>query len=126
MGLVFAGILLGNTQSTNRAEWSGYSLAAQAQALQRIELARAASWDTQALIPTDQISSVAGTNVGVMDIPISGTNLMLVTNITTVTPLQISSNPAVFVKVVSVSTIWNWRNSRLFTNTLVTYRAPDQ
>src|SRR4051812_14199141 len=75
MGLVFAGILLGNTQSTNRAEWSGYSLAAQAQAVQRVELSRAASWDTQALPPIDQIPSIAGTNVAVLDIPISGTNM---------------------------------------------------
>ena len=126
MGLVFAGILAGNTMSANRAEWSGYSLAAQSHAAQRIELARAATWDTSSVPPIDQTPALVGTNTGILDMPINSTNAVLVTNITTITNLTIGTNPVILVKMIRVDTIWNWRQTRIFTNTLVTYRAPDQ
>jgi hypothetical protein len=123
---VFAGILAGNTMSANRAEWSGYSLAAQSQAVQRMELVRSASWDTSAVPVVDQTPALIGTNTGVLDLPINSTNAVLVTNITTITNLTLATNPIVVVKMIRVDSIWNWRQKRLFTNTLVTYRAPDQ
>jgi type II secretory pathway pseudopilin PulG len=126
MGLVFAGILTGNTMSSNRAEWSGYSLAAQAQAVQQLELARAATWDTSSSPIIDQTTTLAGTNVNILDIPIASTNYVYVTNITTMSNLTICTNPIITIKMFQVNTVWNWRGRRLFTNSLVTYRAPDQ
>ncbi|HMP83770.1 MAG TPA: hypothetical protein PKA41_13815, partial [Verrucomicrobiota bacterium] len=49
--LVFGGILTGYVQSTVRAEWSAYDLAGHSLAMQKLEQARAAKWDTQASPP---------------------------------------------------------------------------
>src|ERR1039458_7246431 len=45
MGMVFSGTIYGYVQATKRAQWSGYSLAAQALAIQQIEQVRSAQWD---------------------------------------------------------------------------------
>ena len=125
MGLVFAGILAGNTQSSARAEWSGYSLAAQAQAVQQLEEFHAATWDTQAQPPVDLTTNFPAMTTNVLDIPISSTNAVWVTNYITVTPLTVSTNPTVTIKMIRIDTVWLWR-TKLFTNTMVDYRAPDQ
>ena len=126
MGLVFAGILTGNTQSSIRAEWSGYNMAAQALAVQQLEEFHAAAWDTQASPVVDWTTNFPASLTNTLDLPISGTNAVWVTNFVTITNLTIASNPPVNIKMLRVDTVWNWRNTRLFTNTLVTYRAPDQ
>lgn len=109
-------------QSAQRAEWSAYNLAGQSLAHQGIEQARAAKWDPQAFPIVDQLvqaSFPAQTNV--LDIPISGTNLVLATNFFTIA--NVSTNPP--LKLIRVDTVWSFRR-RNFTNTVVTYRAPDQ
>src|SRR5256885_420469 len=45
VALLFGGIITGYMQGAYRAEWAGYNLAAQAQALQQLEQAKAAMWD---------------------------------------------------------------------------------
>ena len=45
-GIIFSGILTGYVQAAKRAEWAGYNLAAGATAVQQIEQARAAVWDS--------------------------------------------------------------------------------
>jgi prepilin-type N-terminal cleavage/methylation domain-containing protein len=126
MGLVFAGILTGNNATSNRAEWSGYSLAAQAQAVQQLEQFHAATWDTQAQPPVDWTTNFPASNTNVLDLPIASTNAIWVTNYVAISNLTISSNPPVYLKMMRVDTVWLWRSKTLFTNTLVTYRAPDQ
>jgi prepilin-type N-terminal cleavage/methylation domain-containing protein len=126
MGLVFAGILTGNTQSSARAEWSGYSLAAQALAVQQVEEFRASYWDTQAQPPVDQTTNFPASTTNVLDLPIAGTNAVWVTNYTTVSQITLSTNPIVCIKMMTVNTVWLWRGKTLFTNTMVAYRAPDQ
>src|SRR5262249_3071255 len=51
--LLFSGLILGFTQSSQRAEWSSYDLAAQNLAQQGVEQARAAMWDPLAPTPKD-------------------------------------------------------------------------
>jgi len=126
MGLVFAGILTGNTQSSNRAEWAGYNMAAQALAVQQLEQFHAAAWDTQATPVTDYTTNFPASVTNTLDLPISGTNAVWVTNFITITNLTIASNPPVNIKMLRVDTVWLWRNTTLFTNTLVTYKAPDE
>jgi len=126
MGLVFAGILAGNTQSSSRAEWAGYNMAAQALAVQQLEQFHAAAWDTQASPVVDWTTNFPASITNVLDLHISGTNAVWVTNNITITNIQIASNPVVNIKMLRVDTIWNWRNTTLFTNTLVTYKAPDE
>ena len=77
--MTVAGIIQGYTQSTKRAEWSAYSLAAQALAAQRLEQTRACRWDTETGV--DQL--VAGnfpSQTVLLDIPVVGTNGFYATN----------------------------------------------
>ena len=95
LGIAIGGIVFGFLQSLRQAEWSAYSLAAQALATQPVEQARGAKWDPYANPPIDQITNLPGdqsyqggiwtfrTN-NILDIPISGTNIVYATNTTTI------------------------------------------
>ena len=122
-GLMIGGIIFGYVQSTNRAEWSAYSLAAHSLAMQRLEQSRAATWDVLAFPVVDEL--VAGNfpvRAEVLDIPRSGTNVVWATNYTTIT--QVSANPP--LRMIRVDCVWPFIRRGLFTNTVVTYRAPSQ
>jgi type II secretory pathway pseudopilin PulG len=109
-------------QSAQRAEWSAYNLAGQSLAHQGTEQARAAKWDPLAFPVMDQlVQANFPPQTNVLDIPISGTNLVLATNFFTIG--NVSTTPP--LKLIRVDTVWSFRN-RNFTNTVVTYRAPDQ
>lgn len=115
--------LYGYTLSAKRAEWSGYSLAAHSLAMQGVEQARAAKWDPWGIPPVDQVvSSNFPVRTNVLDIPISGTNIVWATNYTTIT--TVSANPP--VKMIKVDTVWNFMRKGTYTNTVATYRGPDQ
>jgi hypothetical protein len=97
-------------------------LAAESLALQRIEQARSCKWDPEASPPLDQlVASNFPPEVNILDIPVSGTNIVYATNFTTIT--DISSEPP--LKAVVVQCVWNFKGRRNYTNTVVTYRAPD-
>jgi Tfp pilus assembly protein PilV len=84
--LVFGGGLIAYVQATQQAEWSAYSLAAQSLANMRMEQARAAKWDTQASPTVDQlVTANFPVRVEVLDVPISGTNVVPATNFITIT-----------------------------------------
>ncbi len=121
--MMVGAIISGYSQAANRAEWSAYSLAAQSLAMQGMELARAAKWDKLAFPTVDQLVGVnfPVTN-NILDIPITGTNNVIATNYTTIT--VISADPP--LKMISVNTVWRFWNRGLFTNSVATYRAPDQ
>lgn len=125
MGIMFGIVLLAYTQSSTRAEWSGMSLAAQAMATRQMEQFRAAKWDTQSIPPVDQTTNIPSPVVSILDLPIAGTNVVWATNTCTVTNLQISANPVAYVKMITVNTVW-WFNGKLYNNSVVAYRAPDQ
>lgn len=116
-------IVTGYVLSANRAEWSAYSLAAHSIAMQRLEQARAAKWDPYAYPAADEVQA---TNfpvaIEVLDVPISGTNIVYATNRTTIS--TVSSDPP--LKMVKVECSWRFTNRGVFTNTIVAYRAPDQ
>ena len=109
--------------TSNKAEWSAYSLAANSMALQRIEQARAAKWDPSAWPAVDRVVQANFpilTNI--LDVPLSGTNIVYGIVSTTVT--NISANP--LLKLVRVDCVWKFTNHGTFTNTVLSYRAPDQ
>ena len=117
------GSVNGYILTINRAEWSAYSLAAHSLAMQRMEQMRAAKWDTGASPPVDQIITANfGPVANVLDVPISGTNIVYATNYTTIT--TVSVNPP--LKMVRVDCAWPFMQRGIFTNTLISYRAPDQ
>ena len=120
--MTVAGIIQGYTQSTKRAEWSAYSLAAQALAAQRLEQTRACRWDTETGV--DQL--VAGnfpSQTVLLDIPGVGTNGFYATNVTTITVI---SAAAPQLRMIRVDCTWRFPTTgRVFTNTVATYRSPD-
>lgn len=115
------GIIYGYVMSAQSAEWSAYNLAANSLALQRMEQARAAKWDRQATPIVDELTNFP-VRVEVLDIPISGTNVVYATNTTTIT--TVSTTPP--LKMIRVDCTWRFFSGRVFTNSVVTYRAPDQ
>ncbi len=147
-GLVFAGILAGYVQSSRLAEWSGYSLAAQALAVQQIEQARSAVWDYSTGTSRNELTNLnltgwtwaynAGTGVGVgsgysvatLDLPYSGTNVIQATNFVTLRMFYFNNvaNPPVQLQMLKVDTVWPFRTGTLtknMTNSVATYFAPD-
>ena len=122
-GMIFGGVLTGYLQSATQAEWSAYNLAGHSLALQRLEAARAAKWDTQSAPVVDKlVAANFPETTEVLDIPVSGTNIVLAT--TTVGISTVSANPP--LKMIRVETVWPFRERGWFTNVIVTYRAPDQ
>jgi prepilin-type N-terminal cleavage/methylation domain-containing protein len=123
LGIMVTGIVAGYTQAIRQAEWSAYSLAANPLAMQPIERARAAKWDQYA---TPQSCMIVASNfaleTNILDIPISGTNIVYATNRTTITDISLSPP----LKQISVECTWTFMNRGVFTNKVVTFRAPDQ
>jgi len=142
---VFAGIILAYTQTTYFAQWTGYSMAAQALAVQQIELTRSAVWDnTQNQItnvplkgvtctPTAQGYVWTGYTTAILDLPYSaGTNQALwATNYVTIRKFNIdnAASPVIPIQMISVDTVWPWReqggNKVFCTNHMATIIAPD-
>ncbi len=131
MMLVFSGIITAYIQGAYRAEWSGYSLAAQSSACQQLERAKCAVWDTQQSPAMDQIGLLKTNNsvyTNTLDIPISGTNVVYVINYSTITTINVATNPLVQVYLVKVDAVWpfRWKNKvTYYTNTVADYFAPD-
>ena len=117
------GTVNGYVLSSKRAERSAYSLAAHSLAMQRMEQVRAAKWDTLAYPLVDQIqSSNFPVVVEVLDVPLSGTNITYATNWTTIT--TVSTSPP--LKMIRVDCTWPFITTGVVTNTVISYRAPDQ
>jgi hypothetical protein len=138
--LVFSGIITAYIQSSRRAEWSGYSLAAQALGIHQIEQARSAVWDFS--ITKNEITNLnllswsynATTKVGtgyttnVLDLPVAGTNIVVATNFVTVKMLNLTGFTNVQVQMLSVDTVWPFptrTGTCLFTNRTASYFGPD-
>jgi hypothetical protein len=138
--LLFSGILTAYIQSSRQAEWTGYSLAAQAIGVEQIEQARSGVWDLS--ISKNELTNLnllswtynAATKVGtgyttnVLDLPVSGTNTVMATNFVTVKMLNLTGLSNVLVQMVTVDTVWpltTRSGTRLFTNRTATYYGPD-
>jgi len=126
--LVTAGMIYGYVQANNMAEWSSMSLGAESYALQGVEQARAAKWDTQIWPPTvgpgtgDELGQTNYSQVDTNDIPQTGAPLLL-TNWLSITNL--STNPP--LRQIRSDVVWQFpKTGQLFTNTVITLRAPDQ
>ena len=119
-----AGVIMGYIFAIRQAEWSAYSLAAQSLATQRLEQTRAAKWDPRASPPVDEVvtNNFPTVPTNVLDMPVSGTNMAYATNFTTISDVTNGGYP---LKLIRVDCVWSFRE-HAFTNTIATYRAPDQ
>jgi hypothetical protein len=121
--LTIGSVMYGYVMSARRAEWSGYSLAANSLAMQGAEMARACKWDLLGSVPLDElVATNFPMRTNILDIPISGTNVVWATNFTTIK--TISTTPP--LKMIRVDCVWKFQAKGPYTNTIVTYRAPDQ
>jgi prepilin-type N-terminal cleavage/methylation domain-containing protein len=120
--LLTGGLVYGYLLSVKRAEWSAYSLAAQALAAAKVEQTRACKWDVQGWPVVDElVSSNFPPTVEVLDMPVVGTNFVYTTNTIRITELSV--NPR--LKMVQAQCVWTFCGRGPFTNSVVTYRAPD-
>jgi prepilin-type N-terminal cleavage/methylation domain-containing protein len=123
-GITVAGLTSGFMQVFYQGQSSAYSLAAHSLALRGMEQARAAKWDPMSNAPNkDELGG--NTNLvsfEILDLPMQGNNITYATNRVYVT--TISTKPP--LRQIKVECTWNFMNRRVYTNSIVTYRAPDQ
>jgi type II secretory pathway pseudopilin PulG len=125
LALAMAGMIYGYVQTNYRAEWSSMSLAAQSSAVEAIEQARAAPFDVH-VTQDDPLQPTTYSRTNTLLIPSTGqsvviTNQVWISNV--ITNLNIPLRQY-------LATCW-WRcppttNGTWFSNTVVTWRAPDE
>ena len=146
IAIVYGGIIQCYIQSGKNAQWSGYSLAAQSLAMEQIEQARAATWDiyggsaaTNQLINLVNLSgrnynstnqTFTGYSTNLLDVPYATTNYVVATNFVTTQIINLYGDASLQIQIclIRVDTVWpfNYRGNTLyFTNTIITYLAPD-
>ena len=124
--LTFTGIIYGYALTSDQAQWSSCSLAAQSMAVQGVEQARAAKWDPQAWPAIDELGTTNYSQVSALDVPVAKGNILFATNYISIS--AVSSFPP--VRELRADCVWKMLNGArtrgLFTNTVVSLRAPDQ
>jgi Tfp pilus assembly protein PilV len=121
--VTIAGTINGYILAANRAEWSAHSLAAHSLVIQKHEQIRAATWNRTGEIEVDLLTVANFPTVKtVLDMPLSGSNAVMAEVNTTIT--VVSTSPA--LKAIRVDCVWPYRERGTFTNTIVTYRSPEQ
>ena len=121
--LTLGGIVAGYIYCTTSAVKAELVQAASARALERIEQARSAQWDTAGSTNVDQLVATNFPNEVVsLDTPGSGSGGTSATIVTTIS--QISVTPP--IRNIRVDCIWQFRGVEWVTNTIETIRAPDQ
>ena len=142
VALVFGAIINGYLATAMRAEWTGYSLAAQSMGIQTLEKARSATWDIS--LGKNQLTNMplmgaswnAGTKTyggyttNILDLPYKGVNYVLATNFISIQRINIGAGYTNEVQAVQVNTVWpftGWGNFNLryYTNSICTLIAPD-
>jgi prepilin-type N-terminal cleavage/methylation domain-containing protein len=121
--LAVSAIVTGYLFSIGSAQKSSLSLAAAAQALERVEEARSAKWDTSSWPQVDQlVPTNFPSQVVVIDQGGAGNGITYATNFTEISLL--ATNPP--LKKIHVDCVWTFRGTQLLTNAVETCRAPDQ
>jgi Tfp pilus assembly protein PilE len=117
------GIVWGYVATSHRAEWTTCSAAAHQMAMRCLEQTRAAKWDPLESPPLDELpAGTIITNTMPLDLPMVGNTPLMATTVTTIE--MVSANP--LLKMVRVDCSWSLMSRGPFTNTVITYRAPDQ
>ena len=130
LAMVMAGIIYGYAQANRFAEWSSMSLAAQSYALQGLEQVRSAKWDLQANPKIDYLPAPSdGSTISYapqsdyMDVPATGAPFT-VTNCISLKRINPGSAPQ--LRQVTSVCYWKFpRTGQVYSNTVITYRAPD-
>ncbi len=128
LAFVMAGMIYGYVQTNRRAEWSSMSLAAQSIAVAAIEQVRAAQWAVNggALVTNQlQLLPLSYIRTNTMLIPSTGQLTNVLTTVSISTNIYPNDNPP--VRQFRAVCFWYFPgNSKQFSNTLITWRAPDR
>jgi hypothetical protein len=123
VALTIGSVVTGYVFAAQEMEGAACSAAAEFMAQRRVEQARAAKWDALADPPVDEL---VGSNFPVvmaaLDIPVAGNNPRYATSTTSIA--VISNDPP--LKLIRVDCVWSLSSRGPFTNTVATWRAPDQ
>ena len=122
--LVFGSVLTGLTQARYRAIWASLSLEAANFAEQCCEQIQNASWDPTASPAVDQVISnnFPTTTTDLLDY--TGGGSLVATNTVRINAMPNTNSPQ--YKVITCTTVWEYKGRGPFTNSIVTVRAPDQ
>jgi Tfp pilus assembly protein PilV len=133
--ITISGLIYGYVQANRMAEWASMSLAAQAYAVQGLEQAHSAQWNSQQYpylsgpgtgdeLPPGLTGSTNYSQQDTMDIPETG-QPNYVTNKVTVTTIPMSGS--VQLRQIRSDVYWIFPlDGKPCTNTAITLRAPDQ
>jgi type II secretory pathway pseudopilin PulG len=122
-GMAIVGIINGYSYCTNSAQKAALAQAANARAMERLEETRSAKWDTSSWPTVDQVVATNfPTKVVTLDLSGSGVTVSTATLRTEIA--QISATPP--LKRIRVDCVWNYRGGQIITNSVETFRAPDQ
>ena len=120
-----AGMIYGYVQTNYRAEWSSMSLAAQSSAVEAIEQARAAPFDLH-VTQDDPLQPTNYIRTNTLLIPSNGKSVAI-TNYVSVT--NILTNLFIPLRQYRADCWWQFppnTNGTWFSNTVITWRAPDE
>ena len=125
-GAAVTGIVGGYHLAVQRAEWSAASTAAQLQALRRLELLRSAGWRWESPPSTNGVDELVEANFPEvewpLDVPQSSMALMMATNRVRIEDVPGSLVP---LRMIQVECVWSLPSRGPYTNTIISYRAPD-
>ena len=132
LAMVMTGLVYGYAQANRFAEWSSMSLAAQSYALQGLEQVRSAKWEFGAyntltdFMPAPPNGTITNfpPQIDIMDVPMTGAQLTNCNVTDYISLRQVSTSPQ--LREVTSKCVWTFpRTGQKFTNTVITYRAPD-
>jgi type II secretory pathway pseudopilin PulG len=125
-GLTVGGIVSGYIFSTTSVVKAELAQAANAKAMQRIEEARSAQWDTSSYPVVDQLTATNFPDeVVTLDLPGTNTAGTSATIRTTITPVSLAPL-APPMRTIHVDCIWQFQGAGWVTNSIETIRSPDQ
>jgi prepilin-type N-terminal cleavage/methylation domain-containing protein len=132
--LIMGGVLYGYVEANRIAEWSSQSLAAMSYAEQGMERLRAAQWCAEEFSlamgqgNTDVLGDNFQTNeVDTLDVPTTGSLIYVTNTITATAVLNADGKSIPPLKRLVSQVVWTFTlTGQLYTNTIVTLRAPDQ
>jgi len=135
--MVSCGVIYGYIQANRMAEFSAMSLAAQAYASQGAEQVRAADWrprdypQTNGYGTMDELTNgFHSVNTYILDVPVKGSPAsndfgFFVTNYVSITNAIPGGNPP--LRMIRSDAVWTfYMTGKVYTNTIILLRAPDQ